>query len=348
MEQYINAKNFGAKGDGVTNDTAAIQAAIDEAAKTNSAVFLGGGVYLCDMLKMHPHTALCAEPTWGYRQAKGAVIKLNDASAKCQIDITDAFGCTISGLCLDGGRLGENIHGIMLDNPEFSHTENNIRIERCRIDGYSGDGVHLDKIWVFSIRSCMISHHGGNAVYCYGWDGWVLDTWLTGCVGAGFYSTRDAAAITFTGNRIEWNRAGGFVMASCNSLNITGNYFDRNGGPALLVTGNNEGWAKSYTITGNLFKRNGANQKHDNPHYDSQVYLTNMSGLTMVGNASHASRGDQAGTNLSPAYGFVYGNLSYAIIKDNVLFDGASKELFIDLGGNEELIFKDNIGSLYK
>jgi len=348
MEQYIDAKKFGAKGDGIADDTTAIQAAIDEAAKTSSAVFLGGGVYLCGTIKMRSHTALCAEPVWGYRQAKGAVIKLNDANAKCQIDLTGALGATISGLCLEGGRMGDNIHGIMLDNPDFGSTEHNIRIEKCRINDYSGNGVHMNRIWVFSMRSNMISHHGGHGVYCYGWDGWMLDNWLSGNSGAGFFSERDAAAITFTGNRVEWNREGGFSMASCNTLNITGNAFDRNGKPALLITGDSTGYSKTYTITGNIFNRNGANETHDNPHYDAQVYLTNMRGLTMTNNAANASRGDQEGTNVSPSYGYVYGNLSHAIIKDNVLFRGANKELFVDLGGNEELIFKDNIGSLFE
>jgi len=343
---YINPRDFGAKGDGVTNDTAAIQAAIDEAAKTCSAVFLSGGVYLCDEIQMRSHTALVGEPVWSYRLAKGAVIKLASANAKCQINLTGTQGATLNGICLEGGRLGENIHGVMLDNPDFGDKEHNIRIDKCRIDGYSGDGVHLNRIWVFSIRSCMISHHGGNALYCFGWDGWVLDTWLTGCAGAGFYSTRDAAALTFTGNRVEWNRGGGFVMNTCNTLIIDGNSFDRNGGPAICIKGDT-GYGSSHTISGNIFNRNGANKSHENPHYDSQVYLTNMRGITMTGNACRASRGDIEGTNVSPSYGIVYGNLSESIIKDNVLYRGAQKELFVDLGGNQNVIVKDNVGTLY-
>jgi len=347
MQNYITPQTFGAKGDGVTNDTAAIQAAIDEAAKTSSAVFLTGGVYLCGEIQMRSHTALVGEPVWGYRQAKGAVIKLADENAKCQINITGALGATLSGICLDGGRIGKNVHGVMLDNPDFGSTEHNIRIDKCRIDGYSGDGVHLNRIWVFSLRSNMISHHGGNAMYCYGWDGWVLDNWLTGSRGAGFCSDKDAAATTFTGNRVEWNHAGGFVLTSCNSLAITGNSFDRNGGPALLITGDS-GYGSTHSITGNIFNRNGADQNPSNPHYESQVYITNMRGITMTNNACHAGRGDMEGTNVSPKFGFVYGNLDHAIIKDNVMFDGASEELFVDLGGNNQVVLKDNIGRVLK
>ena len=43
-------KEFGAKGDGKTLDTAAIQTAIDAAAKTQGTVIFDGGVYLSGSL----------------------------------------------------------------------------------------------------------------------------------------------------------------------------------------------------------------------------------------------------------------------------------------------------------
>ena len=47
----------------------------------------------------------------------------------------------------------------------------------------------------------------------------------------------------------------------------------------------------------------------------------------------------------SPTYGIVYGGLRDSIIKDNVLFEGATKELLVDLGGHGEgVIVKDNPG----
>src|SRR5690242_15377231 len=90
--QGLNVRSFGAKGDGKTDDTAAFQAALDEAAKTNGTVFVPDGVYSCSRIRLHPHTGLVGNATWSYREAGGAVIQLNDASAICLIDITGARG----------------------------------------------------------------------------------------------------------------------------------------------------------------------------------------------------------------------------------------------------------------
>lgn len=52
VSNALNVKMFGATGDGVTDDTIAIQNAIDEAIKNGKSVFLPGGVYLVDNLEI--------------------------------------------------------------------------------------------------------------------------------------------------------------------------------------------------------------------------------------------------------------------------------------------------------
>ena len=97
----LNARDFGALGDGQTDETTALQRALDAAAKSGETVYLPAGVYPCSTLRLAPHVGLCGDPTWSFREFGGAVLRLNDRAACCLIDATDAFGATLNGLCLD-------------------------------------------------------------------------------------------------------------------------------------------------------------------------------------------------------------------------------------------------------
>lgn len=88
----LNVRDFGAKGDGKTSDTAAIQAALDAAGKTEGTVYFPSGVYLCSDLKVRPYTTLLSEPQWIYSgEKRGAVLQLDSENASCLLDITRAY-----------------------------------------------------------------------------------------------------------------------------------------------------------------------------------------------------------------------------------------------------------------
>jgi hypothetical protein len=59
---------------------------------------------------------------------------------------------------------------------------------------------------------------------------------------------------------------------------------------------------------------------------------------------------DDGGKGLwSPAYGIVCRGLKNCVVKDNVLHDGALRELVLDLGEHGEgMILKDNPGRVFK
>ena len=51
----------------------------------------------------------------------------------------------------------------------------------------------------------------------------------------------------------------------------------------------------------------------------------------------------------SPAYGIVCKNLQNCVIANNVLHEGALRQLIVDQGGHGEgVVLKDNPGSLFK
>ena len=57
-DRRFDARQFGAAGDGKTDDTAALQKALDAAGTTGGAVLLAPGVYLTRELHLRERTAL--------------------------------------------------------------------------------------------------------------------------------------------------------------------------------------------------------------------------------------------------------------------------------------------------
>jgi len=346
----LNVLDFGAKGDGVTDDTAAIQKALNTAGKSFGAIFLPEGNYLCGELKVPAGVGIHGLPAWSYRDGMGTILTLNDDKAKCLINLTNSFGAYLFGLCLKGKNLGTEIHGILIDKPDYGKQEDTPRIDTCRIERFSGDGIKLERIWCFVVRHSHCYGNKGCGLRVRGWDGFILDNWFSGNGKAGYGSYDENSSNTITGNRIEWNREGGIVIYGGSHYNITGNYIDRSGRCGIaLLQGRNRG-CEVIAVTGNVVYRSGKPDWGKNDDYDSShVRIEGAKGLTFVGNALNSGRDDGGKGGYSPDYGMVLKGLESSVVKDNVSFNGALKELVVDLGEHGEgVIIKDNVGSLRK
>ena len=253
-----NALEFGAKGDGKTPDSAAIQKALDAAGAVGGTVYLPAGRYLCHDLKVHPHTTVLAEPQWGYRGDGGAMLLLDSDDADCLLNITGAFGAHLHGLFLRGRREAKKaIHGVFLNNAQnYSPQEDGIVIDDCKIEGFSGHGVHLLRIWLFIIRHSIMQGNKGCGVQITGWDGFVTDNQFSGNGGHGFGCESVGATVMFTANRVEWNNGYGLYLPAGDAWNVTGNCFDRNWGAGLCALK-----MRTTTITGNVFRRCGKDSR---------------------------------------------------------------------------------------
>jgi len=338
----LDVKEFGAIGDGAADDTAALQRALDAAAEKKATVFVPAGEYLCADLKLHPQTGLFAHPTWRYNQPGGAILRLRDAGARCLLDIAGAVGSTVNGLCFDGGRLGKGIHGIAADKPDYT-TEDALRLERCWIGRFTGDGLFVNHIWCFTVRHTMSAFNGGCGLRAEGWDGFLLDNWFSGNVGAGLGCTDGFSSMTMTGNRIEWNREGGIVLADSSHFNITGNYLDRSGRAGIDLRPG----CRNLTITGNVIYRSGRPWRELEKHESCQVSLDGCENVVFSDNMLTLGRDDAGKGDWSPRCGLVYRGLQNCIIKDNVMQRGALEELLVNLGGHREgVIVKDNVGTV--
>jgi len=354
----LSVRDFGAVGDGAADDTGAIQKAIDAAAERQGTVLVPPGTFCVSALRLRPQTGLVGQPTWSYRDFGGSVLRLADPDAPCLLDLTGAVGATVNGLSLDGGcqRVGQgerayagSAHGVMVDKPDFGQQEDDPRIERCRIGGFAGDGIHFGRIWCWSVRHCMVCFNGGNGIHVRGWDGFLLDCWLSGNVGAGYATHDENASTTLTANRIEWNREGGIVLNGSKNYNVTGNYLDRAGACGIRLGPADGRSNENITIVGNVIFRSGRpDWRPLDDHESSQAWLEAASGLVFANNTLRAWRDDGPHGQFSPRYGIVYRALEDSIIKNNVMHQGALKKLLVDLHDHgENVIVADNVGKVF-
>ena len=215
-ELPFTTSDFGAKGDGKTPDSEAIQRALDAAGSVGGTVYLPAGRYPCHDLKVHPHTTVLAEPQWGYSRDGGAMLLLDSDEADCVLNITGAFGVHLRGLFLRGRREAKKaIHGVFLNNAQkYSPQEDAIVIDDCKIEGFSGHGVHLLRIWLFIIRHSIMQGNKGCGVQITGWDGFVTDNQFSGNGSHGFACESVGATVMFTANRVEWNKGYGLYLSA--------------------------------------------------------------------------------------------------------------------------------------
>jgi hypothetical protein len=356
---------FGAKGDGQTDDTAAIQAALDAAAKVQGIVRVPSGIYCCGRIRMPPHVGLVGNSTWAYRSQGGSILRLNDPEAACLIDITGAPGAALEGLSLQGikdsvalhsgvavprGAAFTGTHAIFLGVAENRKEEENARIERCHITGFTGDAMHFDAAWCYIVRHCQAIYNRGHALSVRGWDGTILDNMFSGNGGAGFLAHDPNASGTLTGNRIEWNAGGGIRIEGGGTYNITGNWIDRSGGPGIaLMPRPGPVPCNNIAITGNVINRSGKPETTGSDDLDStHVRIEEAHGVAFVGNTMCVGQDDGGGV-FSPRYGMVLRGLKNCVIANNVMNIGAVKELVHDLGGHGEgVVIRDNVGNLYR
>ena len=351
-EGLISVRAFGAKGDGTVHDTVAIQKAIDAARDAGGGgVWFPAGRYLSSTLRLYPYVGLFGAPTWSYHHNGGTQVEFCDPQASCLIDLSAAYGARVSGLGLSGGKLGKGIHGIFLDGTKHNQ-EDTFFIDNCRICHFTGDAVHLESVWGFTVRDTMIIFNDGDGLSFTHWDGWVHDCIFNNNGGYGIHGRPWNGAVTVVANRIEWNAKGGICLGHGSHYSINNNYIDRSGGPGIHIHGGEPvdrgyGRTAALSITGNVIHRSGARVPQD-AYENCHILLDFVAGVTATGNVMSTGRNDDGKGQLSPAYGVVYSCLENCIIKDNTWQDGVTKAFLADRGGNEAtVIIKDNLGRMH-
>jgi len=352
----FNVRDFGAKADGVTDDTGAIQKALDAAGKVQGVVAFGPGVYCCGELRLPSHVMLVGAATWSYRDFGGSILRLSDPKARCLLYVGGAAGVRLDGLSVDGAQLGKNVHGLLTCKDDQPRQEHNLIIQRCRIGGFTGDGLRLDDVWCFQVFDSMLCFNRGCGIRVCGWDAELSGCQLSGNGLAGYGALEHSASVTMTGNRIEWNgkeSAGGgnVVLHDAMHYNLCNNYLDRAFGPAIVLTPATPGGvgAINIAITSNMIHRSGNPLGRElDEHESCHVRCKRVRGLSFTGNVLSAGRGDGDTQGWSPQYAMVLEDLDNCVIQGNAMHNAALGELIRDMGGHgENVVIQSNPGSIF-
>ncbi|WLI09841.1 MULTISPECIES: glycosyl hydrolase family 28-related protein [Pseudomonas] len=247
----FDVQNFGAKGDGITDDTAAIQSAIDAAAAAGGGqVYMPTGTYIvsggeepsdgCLMLKSNVYLYGDGMGATTVKVADGSDTKITGVIRSAYGEQTHDFG--VSHLTIDGNR--DNTTG-KIDGwfngyiPGEEGYDSNVTLDSVEIKDCSGYGFDPHEQTVNMVIKNSVSH--GN-----GLDGFVAD----------FLSNS-----TFENNIAYDNDRHGFnIVTSTHDFTLTNNVAYNNGGNGIVVQRGSEDIPSpsNITITGGEVYGNGA------------------------------------------------------------------------------------------
>jgi len=237
-----NVRDKGAKGDGQTNDTAAIQAAIEQIAGTGGTVLVPDGTYMVDTVGKN---RLALKSNMTLKLAGGATLKAipNDAKKYAVLSISGMSNVKVVGGTLEGerdahmGKAGQGGMGIRID-----HGADAIAIIGVTAKKMWGDGFYVEG--ATDVRFCAVTADANRrqGLSIIAADGLVV----TNSLFKNTHGTRPSAGID-----LEPDEAAQAIT----SIRIQNSKFIDNSGPGIEIAGK-RGQISKVEITQNMFSGN--------------------------------------------------------------------------------------------
>ncbi|MGX4732313.1 glycosyl hydrolase family 28-related protein [Kitasatospora griseola] len=327
---WLNVRDdHGAKGDGTTDDTTAIQAAINAGAQGSTVYFPPGryllsrpllvteGVTLRGDWAPHfaPRTSMTASylfPGPGFDGS--ALITVNRPTASVPQDYEKSAlggGVRLSGLALNGMKQS-NAAGGPIDAVVLAADVRDVAMERVTAWHFTGNGITTGGAGGLQFHQVVCSTNDGHGFATNG--GRMLDADLHECYaqgngGHGFALTAPNAVV-LTGCRSEWNAGHGYlVTGDCASLVLAGCFTDRSGLDGYHVA--TDAGAHPVQLLGCLAKRDGKLQQAGSAGFSVTGVPTAPGGGALLTGCSVYTGVDDDGSNVrSPAYGVATASLA--------------------------------------
>jgi len=300
LTDFISVKDFGAVGDGVTDDTASIQAAIDAAFKKPNysdynevnEVYRENGSY--SNIVIFPEGTYVVSDTI---LLKNCVRIVGEGSANTKILPASSFSSSKTRtLYLPGGN--ESISFIFDSRQDvasqWSWAIDIIGIGIANTNGVANlGGINLTNTHKWLIENCSFSNMS-YGIYLYGsWLGTARRNTTHSCNIVGIYlnfidgsvdtaigSDQECNGIILEDNYIQYGNKQGYRFDRCNGVIIQGGAIERCGTDALYSDGNNKGIQINSYFEGNCRILDSSDSLYDPGASISDYYDINMGNNT--------------------------------------------------------------------
>lgn len=225
----VNVLDYGAVGNGVADDTAAIQAAVN----AGSAVYIPAGTYIVDIVNLVADTFIFGDGAATILKQKSTFVGGSTGSLYANSGLA---GATIDNITIRDLRIeGTNIVAPVFS--EFKHLislngTRNVLIENVQFIGFQGDGLYIgsgvvagDERHNYNILVSNCFFDGINQQNRQGisvTDG--VDGIITDCTFQNTTSSTMPGAIDFEPNNYAFETVKNWVVENCVFRNIGGNY----------------------------------------------------------------------------------------------------------------------------
>src|SRR6266700_3013829 len=349
----INVRDYGAYGDGTTDDTAAIQSAINAAATTSGAMYLPPGTYKLTASLTLPATLLS-----GFRMTGagwGTILALangvNDYAIKFLEAANGLNGAEFSHFKIDGNCTHQTGGGGIEANGATNCLFHNLWIHAPYNDGiHIHNGTLTGGFGVQSfVTNCLFdagntSAGNGRALSLDSTDQIMIIgndfREMGGSSGADADCIRDNNGLSavigniFTSNNSVSNVGGGGIKTYSNFSRIIGNQFESIPGGSIILLGN------KHIVSGNQFLNIGKGAGSANQA--SGIYTSANNSIF----ADNYFNTDGSGTNGTQAFIFMDNGTTGNIVSGNQfdVSNGGSGYLVIKLGTSTTNQIRRNVG----
>jgi hypothetical protein len=271
MRDVVSVKDFGAVGDGATDDTSAVQAAIN-AASVSKSIYVPAGTYLVSALT-YPTTGLTMYGDYPFSVIQHNVPTANSLLQSTAFGVANSF-VNLTGLVFDGNNRTLAANVAMVRIAEASSVNLNqckfinynwtalsilgcasTKIDHCTFSNWgstnvsntsSNPGIYIGPNQVTGtgadeshVTNCEFRNGRWVGIYFYSRKGIISNNEIHDCREAGIYSFREATGDPATADAED------LIVTGNNISNITAQY--------ISATGMEIG-AKRAVITGNVIE----------------------------------------------------------------------------------------------